>query len=173
MANEDDSAPVAGTGKLDSETVQALIAHGFPQVDAELTEFAFRIHDLGRLIEYRIDEFLRREPINHSSFIVLITLRLRGCRLPFGVLSNQVLLTSGGFANAINRLEAQNLVVRQRDDGDARKTWIEITPEGSYLVDELMIRYIAQFAKRAQVLKPAQRRAIMDWTARSPVHAGG
>jgi hypothetical protein len=48
--------------------------------------------------------------------MIPITLRMHGCRLPFGVPIEQALLTAGGT--------------------DARTTWIEITAEGGCPVDQ-------------------------------------
>ena len=65
-----------------------------------------------------------------SDFAILELLLHRG-QQPVNAIGRRVDLTSGAITSAIDRLEAQGLVVRTADTEDRRMRFVSLTPKGS------------------------------------------
>ena len=65
-----------------------------------------------------------------SDFAILELLLHRG-RQPVNTIGRRVDLTSGAITSAVDRLEAQGLVVRTPDPEDRRTRFVSLTPKGA------------------------------------------
>ncbi|WP_222598390.1 MarR family winged helix-turn-helix transcriptional regulator [Lentzea tibetensis] len=76
-----------------------------------------------------------------AEFDVLLALRRSGApyRLKANELSNELLLSTGGTSNVVNRLEARHLVAREPDPSDGRSTLVRLTDEGKALAEKAAI----------------------------------
>lgn len=99
-------------------TAEELAAwHGFLRTHARVTR--------------RLDAALSAShslPLTH--FDVLIQLSLAGGLLRMSELADRLLVSRSGLTRIIDQLEAQDLVVRERDAGDARGLNASLTPAG-------------------------------------------
>ena len=88
-----------------------------------------RIHEL---FLSRISGVLRAHGLNFKEFQTLAALILFGP--PYQASPNEIakfnLLTSGGMANLLSRMEKEGLVKRKPDDRDRRGVIVEITEQG-------------------------------------------
>lgn len=63
----------------------------------------------------------------------------------------------------VDGLEADGLLARQRDDDDARRLFVWLTPLGRRrLLDALEVLDIARLARAAARIDPTRRRALLD-----------
>ena len=71
-----------------------------------------------------------------SDFAILELLLHRG-RQPVSAIGRRVDLTSGAITSAVDRLEAQGLVVRASDPEDRRTRFVSLTPKGAARIREV------------------------------------
>jgi DNA-binding MarR family transcriptional regulator len=108
--------------------------------DFDRPEFGFtkRATRLGHLIEEALSRTLAPWNLAKADFNVLSILRTAGA--PYELrptdLRNRVLLTSGGIANIVNRLERMGLVERIPDSADGRSSWVRLTDDGIEVAEE-------------------------------------
>ena len=72
-------------------------------------------------------------------------------------LARRGILTSGGTSNALRRLEKQGLVVREKNDSDARGTWVALTEEGRKAVKATVPRVTR---KTSDLLRPVEQHLV-------------
>jgi len=73
--------------------------------------------------------------LGFSDFAILELLLHRG-RQPVNAIGRRVDLTSGAITSAVDRLEAQGLVVRTADKQDRRTRLVSLTPRGAARIRE-------------------------------------
>ncbi|MBH8603777.1 MarR family winged helix-turn-helix transcriptional regulator [Thermoactinomyces sp. CICC 10522] len=89
--------------------------------------------------------------ITPVKFILLRTVYLnRRCMV--ADLSREVNLTSGATTLALNRLEKEGLIRRQRDQADRRIVWVELSEEGEALVEKILWQRQQMFKQMLSVL---------------------
>ena len=71
-----------------------------------------------------------------SDFAILELLLHRG-QQPVNAIGRRVDLTSGAITSAVDRLEAQGLVVRTADKKDRRTRFVSLTPKGTARIREV------------------------------------
>jgi len=71
-----------------------------------------------------------------SDFAILELLLHRG-QQPVSAIGRRVDLTSGAITSAVDRLEAQGLVVRTADTEDRRTRFVSLTPKGTARIREV------------------------------------
>jgi MarR family transcriptional regulator, 2-MHQ and catechol-resistance regulon repressor len=81
--------------------------------------------------------------LGSSDFAILELLLHRG-QQPVNAIGRRVDLTSGAITSAVDRLEAQGLVVRTADPEDRRTRFVSLRPKGTAL-----IRRVFRVHKRA------------------------
>lgn len=108
-----------------------------PEVLGPTTELTKRI----LILAGRLDAATRAElpalGLTVAAYDVLLALRRAGApyRLRSLQLTQDLLLSTGGTSNVINRLAADGLVHREPDPTDGRSTLIRLTPEGVALAE--------------------------------------
>jgi len=73
--------------------------------------------------------------LGSSDFAILELLLHRG-QQPVSAIGRRVDLTSGAITSAVDRLEAQGLVVRTADANDRRTRFVSLTPKGTARIRE-------------------------------------
>ena len=76
-----------------------------------------------------------------AAYDVLLALRRAGApyRLRSNELTQDLLLSTGGTSNVINRLAADGLVHREPDPADGRSTLVRLTPAGVALAERAVL----------------------------------
>ncbi|WP_258207696.1 MarR family winged helix-turn-helix transcriptional regulator [Paenibacillus radicibacter] len=74
--------------------------------------------------------------LSFSQFRMLLKLSSKG-KQKVSELANMLCLTSGAITGAADKLIVRGLIQRTRDEEDRRVVYIEITPEGEEIVQEI------------------------------------
>ena len=88
-----------------------------------------------QLVLGRLDAALKPYGITFARYEVLQLISFsREGRLPLARIGERLMVHPTSVTNAIDRLEDQGLVLRVADPNDRRRTFAELTPEGSKVV---------------------------------------
>ncbi|MFF2480139.1 MarR family winged helix-turn-helix transcriptional regulator [Paenibacillus sp. NPDC058071] len=103
---------------------------------AELIAFSGQFRCLLRSIQH---EWKKRMPseLSYTQFKLLFSLH-REERLKVSELAESMGLTSGAITGVCDKLVAEGYVVRERATDDRRVVYVEMTPEGRGLVEQLL-----------------------------------
>src|SRR5258705_3108270 len=74
--------------------------------------------------------------LGSSDFAILELLLSKG-QQPVNAIGRRVDLTSGAITSAVDRLQAQGLVVRTSDPEDRRTRIVSLTPQGTALIQQV------------------------------------
>lgn len=91
-----------------------------------------------------------------SDFAVLEVLMHKGA-LPVNTIGEKVLLTSGSITTAVQRLEKQGLVRRERGELDARVVLVHLTDAGAELIQDAFAKHSANLEKLFEVFDSEER----------------
>jgi DNA-binding MarR family transcriptional regulator len=109
-----------------------------PQFDRPQYELAKRASRLGELTEKALSDCLTPWNLTKADCAVLGILRIAGA--PYELrptdIRNRLLLTSGGVANVLNRLERMKLTDRIPDGNDGRSSWVRLTDTGIEVAEQ-------------------------------------
>lgn len=135
-----------------------------PDLDPEPMACVGRLLRLGRMLDARANEAMRRFGVGYTDFDVLATLRRSGdpFRLTPTELRACVLLTSGAMAIALKRLEAARMIKRSEDDEDGRVKWVKLTTKGRNLVDKAISERFAEAEEALSSLSQKDRRMLAN-----------
>jgi DNA-binding MarR family transcriptional regulator len=125
------------------------------QLTSGSVEFMRRIVRLAGMLNGILEPELAAAGLARAEYDILTTLlsALPDARLRPTDLTRRTVLTSGGTSNALRRLEKQGLVVREKNDSDARGTWVALTEEGRSIVEATAQRVTR---KTSDLLRPAE-----------------
>ena len=108
-------------------------------------ELAERAARLGILLQDALTACVAPWSLTKADYAVLRA--LRGAGAPYELrptdIKARLLLTSGGVAGVLNRLEQAGLAVREPDGLDGRSSWVRLTREGIELADTTMRAWAA------------------------------
>jgi MarR family 2-MHQ and catechol resistance regulon transcriptional repressor len=94
-----------------------------------------------------------------SDFAVLEMLLHKG-PLPVNTIGRKIMLTSGSITTAIDRLEKRRLARRQACPNDRRVTFVQLTPAGRRLIEEIFKVHAAHLEKAFEPLSEQERAAL-------------
>ena len=95
--------------------------------------------EISRRVSAAYGVWLRPHGIDFSEYVALWALWLRDPQpAPVSFLRKQVVMSSGGIALALKRLEGKELVRRDRSPADARIVLVQLTGRGRALISELV-----------------------------------
>jgi DNA-binding MarR family transcriptional regulator len=116
-----------------------------PQLDASALAIVGRVLRIARLLEKHRETVLAEYGLSVWSFDVLATLRRQGppYQLKPTDLYGLLMLSSGAMTNRIDRLEKDDIVVRQRDPDDRRSVMVQLTASGIALADRVIPAMLA------------------------------
>jgi len=119
--------------------------------------------ELSRRVSAAYGSRLRSAGIDFSEYVVLWALRLAEPRLPsVSELRERVVMSSGGIALAIKRLEGKGLAARHVSAHDGRIVLVELTPKGRRLINELMAADLERHDRMLDGVSARGRTAILD-----------
>lgn len=145
------------------DDIRAQWARERPDLDTGPMALLGRMARLTRLLGAEMEATFARHGLNQASFDLLATLRRAGApyALSAGQLMARMMITSGSVTNRINRLEAQNLVERRADEGDARKAIVALTEAGFEVIERAVADHVAT-QKRLTDLLSAEEFSALD-----------
>jgi DNA-binding MarR family transcriptional regulator len=125
----------------------------------------------------RIEKLMADHGITRGIFDVLTTLRRADAphTLSPRKIARSLLLSGAGLTSRLDRLEADQLVVRLPDPHDGRGLKVRLTPKGLRLVDRILpklIRLEAELAAGLSARQMAQLTHLLDLWAGSVQPAG-
>lgn len=135
-----------------------------PELDVSPMAIFGRLHRAFLLYRTQTHELFERYGTNEAGFDVLATLRRSGPehRLTAGQLAKQCLVTTGGVALRVNRLDTAGLVSRERDAEDARVVYVSLTEQGRELVDKVADAHFANEARMLDGLPEDKQKALAE-----------
>lgn len=127
-----------------------------------------RLHRAELRYQGQVSDHLARFDLTAAAFDVLACLRRSGPeqRRTAGQLAELGLITSGGITQRIDRLEKDGLVTRVRDDEDRRKVYVQLTPEGRKVIDEILAIHFDEQEDMLQGLTRSERSQLADLLGR-------
>lgn len=144
--------------------VDILIAEesrAFPNLDLSAVPVIARIVRMSHHISQLVDINFARYKLNVGEFEVLIALaRTPKKQLTPKQLCKNILISSGGLTNRINRLEAKNLIVRLPNPTDRRGVIIQITDQGKALTMEAVISHLEVEKLLIEGLEPDEKEQL-------------
>lgn len=148
---------------LTLDDIRAQWARERPDLDTGPMALLGRMARLTRLLGAEMEATFARHGLNQASFDLLATLRRAGApyALSAGQLMARMMITSGSVTNRINRLEAQSLVERRADEGDARKAIVALTEAGFEVIERAVADHVAT-QRRLTDLLSAEEFAALD-----------
>ena len=99
--------------------------------------------------------------LGSSDFAILELLLHRG-RQPVNAIGQRVELTSGAITSAVDRLEAQGLVVRTPDPKDRRTRFVSLTPKGTARIREVFGAHKQTMEGVTSSLTKAERETLIN-----------
>src|SRR5258706_1887870 len=97
-----------------------------------------------------------------SSDFAILELLLHKGRQPVNAIGRRVDLTSGAITSAVDRLEAQGLVVRTSDPEDRRTRFVSLTPKGTALIQKGFGAHKRAMEVATSGLTAAERETLID-----------
>ena len=135
-----------------------------PDLNAEAMGVVLRIQALAKIFGGQTSEKLGELELQWWQYDVLSTLRRQGNPYVMAAtdLANATMLTSGAMTNRIDRLEADKLVRRLKDDDDGRRVLVELTYWGLELVESAAAARFQVAVEALNTLTDDQRESLSD-----------
>jgi len=129
-----------------------------PDLDAIPIAVFGRITRTYKLKQTHLRSLLGQFQLTPATFDVLANLRRsgQGARKTAGDLAKSSLLSTGGTTFRLDRLEERHLIRRVISENDRRVTYVELTNDGSALIDTVMAAHLAQESELLTGLDPAE-----------------
>lgn len=140
-----------------------------PGVDVSSIKVVTPIWRLAAALQGARREALAAHDLDQSRLDVLGTLRRSGppYRLTAGELTRRCRVTAGATTQRVVRLEDAGFVRRLREQPDRRTVYVELTPQGSRRLDEILEDVMAADERVLAPLDGADRkeleRILRDW----------
>lgn len=98
-------------------------------------QVCFRLYTVARLITQSYQPWLSKLGITYTQYIMLMVLWEKDHQ-PVNDLAKRLLLETNTVTPMIKRMEAEGIVRRKKDEGDARKTIVSLTKKGREMEEE-------------------------------------
>lgn len=105
--------------------------------DSPVEEALINLLRTGDQIQNRLGRFFREYGITSSQYNVLRILKGEGDRLPSQEIAARTIQVVPAMTGLLDRLESQELVVRERCPNDRRVIYIRLTDKGAELVQKI------------------------------------
>jgi DNA-binding MarR family transcriptional regulator len=135
-----------------------------PDIDTRAMATIGRLSRASHLVQQELKASFARFDLEPAAFDVLATLRRSGSpyRLSPSALVRTAMVTSGAITQRIDRLESRGLVRRAPDPDDGRAVLVELTEQGSALVDEVLPAHAETLERLLAPLATADRARLDD-----------
>jgi DNA-binding MarR family transcriptional regulator len=135
-----------------------------PELDPSPLALVGRVIVLAQHLEKSVGAALKKHDITLGEFDILGTLRRHGPKggLTPGQLLRNVMLSSGGMTNRLDRLEAAGLIARREDPSDRRGVVVELTAKGRKVIDAATATRLAEAAESLPKLSRAEQQQLAD-----------
>lgn len=149
-------------------------------IDEIITDWAMQRPDIncaGKAVVCRIlrnysyfilalERALKPLGITPNDFSVLVTIRRKGVQAEITVkqVMEEVLITSGGMTNLINKLTQSGLIAKRKGKKkeDGRSTFVRLTAKGLNLINKAMEIQAACERKLTQALSDSEKQQLAD-----------
>ena len=136
------------------DAVDRLIAAwqgAYPDLDPSPLDLVGRVIVLAEHLRRSVETALAKHDLSLGQFDILATLRRHDGGMTPGALLKNVMLSSGGMTNRLDRLEEAGLIARADDPSDRRGVLVSLTVKGRKLIDAATA---TRFAEAKQSLPP-------------------
>ncbi len=116
--------------------------------------------------EKRLAAHMAAHDLTPPQFYVLKTLVEQGGCCPIGQIARQHHLTNATMTGLVNRLEALNLVQRERNADDLRSVNVVLTPEGMARFLAVQDDLLNQLKTLLELTNPEERRELIEFLTR-------
>ncbi|KDQ68651.1 MarR family winged helix-turn-helix transcriptional regulator [Streptomyces halstedii] len=146
------------------DRVLAQWAEQVPGLDTSSMGVFGRVKRLARIIEAEQRAAFGAHDLDAAAFDVLATLRRSPAphRLTPADLMRSAMVTSGAITQRLDRLEARELVVRTRREGDGRSVYVSLTEAGRELIDRALVDHVDNQNRLLSGLTDDQRERVAD-----------
>jgi DNA-binding MarR family transcriptional regulator len=133
-----------------------------PDLDAAPMGVVGRLSRAARLLERGLAPVFAEHDLQPGEFDILATLRRAAGShgMGAGALASSAMVTSGAITNRVDRLVAKGLVTRDLDSANRRAVRIALTPAGRRLVDEAVVKHVANEKRLLEVLDADDREQL-------------
>ena len=134
---------------------------GVVGVELELSKRAAR---LAALLGAPVEAELARLDLTKAEYDILAVLRSAGrpYRLRPSVLTQRLVLSSGGTSNVLRRLAAAGLIERDPDPSDGRSSWVRLSAHGVTVTEQAVRAASAAQAVALRDVPPQTARSAID-----------
>jgi DNA-binding MarR family transcriptional regulator len=147
----------------DPRRVQRHLADRYPGVDPDDIAIEIWIGEIARQIQASLARFLRAADIDESELAVLSALHQADPNRPTAAaLARELVITSGGMAKVLSRLERRELIERRPRPEDGRTLSVGLTDSGRAMAQEMADAMMERGADRFADLTSEQRRVVAD-----------
>jgi DNA-binding MarR family transcriptional regulator len=150
-----DPAPTGGV-------LHDLLADAFPAADLDVAAVTMWLGEVSRRVQFVYQSFLRGFDLDYSEYTALVALRVAEPEPQSATaLGRRVVLTSGGMAKALTRLERRGLVARTDHPDDGRSALVRLTDAGRAAVDDVLAADLERHTDMLGDLGADDRRALV------------
>lgn len=133
-----------------------------PELDTSPISVVARVGRLARYFDHGLERVFAQRGLRREGWDVLASLRRTGppYRLSPTELYRGLMRTSGAMTNRLRRLENDGLIRRVVDPSDGRALLVELTEEGSELVDLLAAEHLDNERRMLGALTAEEQRVL-------------
>jgi DNA-binding MarR family transcriptional regulator len=131
-----------------------------PELDTAPIDVLGRVQRIASISTGRLDTHLERHGITPSEFSVLSALRRAGRPLRASEVVSTTMLSGASITKLTESLVRRDLVTRQKSERDGRVVLLELTEDGTSVVDAEMPRRLADDEELLAGLSAAERETL-------------
>ncbi len=133
-----------------------------PKMNVSALGIVVRVQMVGKLLQQRTNDALKRHGLKHWEYDVLSVLRRQGepFEMPATDIARAALLTTGAMTTRIDGLEKKGLVRRRQGKLDRRSVLVRLTRKGKSLVDAAIDSRLASANQALSKMPLSDRRKV-------------
>ena len=143
---------------------------GHPDADPSATEPVINLFYAAQPLQNRMDRPLQRFELSAGAFNLLqITSGASGPITPSEI-GGQLIVTTATVTGLLDTLERRGLISRSRDSVDRRRVLVEITPEGSTLLERIGVELVEREKEWSSGVTGAARETLIRRLGQMQAH---
>jgi DNA-binding MarR family transcriptional regulator len=131
-----------------------------PDLDLGALAILARVAKIQASVGQTLAAAYRRHGLSAADFAALAALRRTREPMSQAGLGRALALTAGTVTVRIDRLERAGLVTRADVSGDARVSWVRLTPRGAAVFDEVLPEHLRCLQTALEPLDEAQQKQL-------------